>query len=70
MVLKTIFDDPLGGKVLADQKSCSKTNQTLLRVHLQWGWNGQLGSHGMGCGGVNAGGCQRDGGCEQGHWWW
>ena len=49
MILESRFDDPLRGKTLADQQSCSKTNQTLLGVHLQWYWKGQLGSHGLGC---------------------
>ena len=56
MVLKTIFDDPLGGKVLADEQSFSKINQTLVRVYLQWDWKDQLGNHVVGCSCGNYGG--------------
>ena len=36
MVMESRFDNSLGGKVPADQQYCSKTNQTLLGVYLQW----------------------------------
>ena len=57
MVLESRFDDSLGGNAPEDQQSCSKTDQTLVRLHLQWDWKGQLDSHTMGHSGGNIGGC-------------
>ena len=51
-----LVDDTLGGKALADHQSFPKSKQTLLRVHLQWDWKGQPGSHVVGRSGGNIGG--------------
>ena len=55
----SIFDGPLRAMVSVDQQSCSKTNQNLVRVHLQWDCKSQLGSHAVGHIGENVGECKK-----------